>query len=315
LSISSVDVEEEEASPAIVILATPTFATWLESRVFMSKVLETIFHTRLGGKRRSNSDVVALVAVVDALPPGQHGEAEHIMEGFAFMPCDHRVTLPGLWQHDDNNTAGNQSNHLRSSIIFRMRPDSSIEGGLEIGVPLANTMFRNGRTSTLFASNWSRTGDTDTFERTQQIEKNSVTTYPASSSSIVPLHLEIPLLPLTPLRRVVSGLGNIVRQVEDAEGNIVSASQELEASVDSYLETRSFNKQTVTVWALIIPDTIIMNRTGEGILAADPKQTRAFWTDALGSSMRSYVGEWLQQGRGATLHRICMYTFCLRDCK
>lgn len=274
----------------------------------MCRVLETIFPIRSGAARAPNSDVTALVAVVDGLPPGKHEEMEKTTEGFAFMSCDHRVVLPELWRND-NIAAGYQSDHPRPSIIFRVRPNSSIEGGLDIGVPLANTMFRNGRTSTLFASKWNRNGATDMFERIQQVEKRSATICPASSSSIVPLHLEIPLVPLTPPRRVVSGLGNIVRQVANAEGNVVSASQELEASVDSYLEKRSLNKQTVTVWALIIPNSIIMDKTGEAILAADPKQIRASWTDMLDSSMRSYVGHWLQQGRGTTLHRVCMYTF------
>jgi hypothetical protein len=248
---------------------------------------------------------------VDGLPPGKHQQVEQITEGFAFLPCDHRVVLPELWHRDDNNADGNQSNSPRSSIIFRVRPNSTIEGGLEVGVPLANTMFRNGRISTLFASKWNRTDATDMFERIQQVEKKSATIYPASSSSMVPLHLEIPLVPLTPPRRVVSGLGNIVRQVANAEGNVVSASQELEASVDSYLEARSLSKQIVAVWALIIPDSIIMDRRGEYVLAADPKQIRASWTGTPDSSMRSYVGNWLRKGRGATLHRVCTYAFSL----
>jgi hypothetical protein len=281
----------------------------------MCKVLETIFPTRPEAARAPNSDITTLVAVVDGLPPGKHKELEQITEGFAFLPCDHRIVLPELWQHDDNNTASSQWNHPRSNITFRMRPNSSIERGLDIGVPLANTMFRNGRTSTLFASKWSRTGATNTFERTQQVEKKSAMIYPASLNSIVPLHLKIPLVPLTPPRRVVSGLGNIIRQVTNAEGNAVSASQELEASVDSYLEARSLNKQIVTVWALIIPDSIIMDRTGKGILIADPKQIKASWTGMPGSSMRSYVGNWLQQGRGATLHRVCTYPFFPSSCQ
>lgn len=312
MSTLSVDVGDNK-NPAIVILATPTFATWLENRVFMCKILEAIFATRPGAARAPNSDVTALAAVVDGLPPGKHGQVELITEGFAFLPCDHRIVLPELWQRDDNDPACNQWIHPRPSIIFKICRNSGIERGLEIGVPLANTLFRNGRTSTLFASKWNRTDATDTFERIQQVEKKSATIYPASSNPIVPLHLEIPLVPLTPPRRVVSGLGNIIRQVANAEGNVVSASQELEASVNSYLETKSLNKQTVTVWALIIPDSIIMDRTSEGIPAADPKQIRASWTDTPDSSMRSYVGNWLRQGRGATLHRVCMYTFFLRD--
>lgn len=278
----------------------------------MCKVLETIFPARSAVAEGANWDVTVLVAVVDGLPPKRYEDMEQITEGFAFLPCDHRTTLPELWQHDDHNATDNQSIHSRSSITFRIRSDSSIEGRLDIGVPLANTIFRNGRTSTLIASSWRRTGAMGAFEEIHQLEKISATIYPAPSNSILPLGLEIPLIPLTPPRRVVSGLGNILRQVSNAEGNIVSASQELEASVDSYLQTRSLDKQTVTVWALIIPDSIFLDRTREDILAADPKQIRASWTHMLEFSMRSYVGDLLQQGRGATLHRVCMYTFSIQ---
>jgi hypothetical protein len=281
----------------------------------MCKVLETIFPARSAAKEGFDLEVTALVAAVDGLPPMVREEVEQITEGFAFLPCDHRIAIPGLWERDENNATDYQSNHPRSSIIFRMRSNLSIDGGLEIGVPLANTMFRNGRTSTLFASKWNRNCGTNMFKRMQEVEKKSVTIYPASSSSIVSLHLEVPLLPLTPLRQVVSGLGNILRQVANKEGKAVSASQELEASVGSYLETRSLDKQAVTVWALIIPDSIVMGRRSEIIQEANSKQTQALWTEAIDSSMRSYVGNWLQQGHGTTLHRVCMYTFSLRDFK
>jgi hypothetical protein len=183
-----------------------------------------------------------------------------------------------------------------------MGPSSSLEGVLEIGVPLANTMFRNGRTSTLLASRWH--GTSDQFEKIQQEEKKSVTIYPAQANPITPLHLEIPLVPLTPPRRVASCLGNIVRQVTDANGKVVSASQELEASVDAYLEVRKLHKQTVTVWALIIPDSEMVDKK-EDTLAADQQRIRASWTDTPDPSLSLYVGHWLQQAPGATLHRVC----------
>jgi hypothetical protein len=279
----------------------------------MRKILETLFSTKVAANERPILDVTALVAVVDGLPSEEYEDTGQVTEGFAFLLCNHEIALPGLWEQNDMNATEYQSNHPRPSITFKMRTNSSVDGSLDIDVPLANTLFRNGRAFTLLASKWNRSSGSDVFERIQQAEKKSVTVCPASPDTILPLHLEIPLVPLTPLRRVVSGLGNILRQVANREGEIVSASQELEASIDSYFEVRSLDKQTATVWALLIPHSIVMNRRNSGISEADPKQIRILWTNTLESSINSYVGHWLLQGHGATLHRVCMYTYPRHD--
>lgn len=265
----------------------------------MPKVLQTIFKTRL--------DITALAAVVDGLPSrkqeliGKHSPA---IEGFAFLHCDQEIVLPQLWAYSNSNRAPGQSHSQRPSLIFKTGPGSSLEGVLEIGMPLANTMFRNGRKSTLLASRWRKTNASDEFEKIQQMEKKSVTINLASSNRIIPLHLEIPLVSLTPPRRVVSGLGNIIRQVMDVKGTIVSASKELESSVDSYFKARSFPTQAVTIWAFIIPDFVMLDRKNKDILSVDLEEIHASWIDVAYPSMSLHLGNWLQQGRGATLHRV-----------
>src|SRR5439155_7008402 len=108
-----------------------------------------------------------------------------------------------------------QDQHGRPSIIFSIPSRSPDVGVLEIGLPLANTMFRNGRISTLLVSRWRKSHVVGRFEKIEQIEKHSALIHPAPASDTIALDWDIPVVPLTPPRQVVSGLGNIVRQVMD----------------------------------------------------------------------------------------------------
>lgn len=276
----------------------------------MSKVLEKIFIDGCGTTNNLSSDVTVLVAAVDGLPPRNQktmGNGLQVTEGFAFLSCDQELVLPRIWEQDNLNDLADEGYSQRPSIVFRMSSGSSLKGVLDIGVPLANTMFRNGRTSTLLASSWHRNNASGQFEKVKQVERKSMIIYPASANSMIPLRLEIPLVPLTPFRRVVSGLGNILRQVTDAHGKVVSASQELEASVDTYLDARKLQKQAVAVWALITPNSEMVDKKNEDILATDQDRIRASWTNTAEQGLLPYVGSWIKQGRGGTLHRVCKY--------
>jgi hypothetical protein len=291
--------------PAIVILTTPTYATWLENQPFISKILELIFASS-NAESTPGLEVTALLAAVDGLPVDSRRTVRskfETREGFAIFPCNHKLNLPGVWQGDKVNA---QDQHGRPSIIFSIPSRSTDEGVLEIGLPLANTMFRNGRISTMLVSRWRKSEATGLFEKIEQIEKHSALVRPAPAPAVIALDWDIPLVPLTPPRQVASGLGNIVRQVMDAEGRVVPASQELEVSVDAYLEARKVHKQTVTVWALVVPDSMMKNTGGERGLETDPETIKASWRDDLRPNIWHNVGSCLRYGQGASLHRVCM---------
>jgi hypothetical protein len=257
-------------------------------------------------------NVSALFAVVDGLPPGHNGTSEgevQSTEGLAIMFGNQEDCLPDLWQNVDGEHRNIQCQLQPSNLLFKMHQDSVVNGVVipqRLRIPLANTMFQNGRISTLLVSSWNRAAVSAPFKKTQQIEKKTQEICPFV---LVPSpRMKIPLTYLTPPRRIVSGLGNIVRQVMGKDDKPVSASQELEASIDAYLETRELHKQTLAVWALLIPNNEPLEEFD------DRPAGLSFEKDEISpdlglnhSTLDDYIGYWLR--KGASLHRVCTYIF------
>ncbi|KAI9732053.1 MAG: hypothetical protein M1818_007648 [Claussenomyces sp. TS43310] len=264
---------EDEGDLAVVVLATPAFATWLEHAPFTSKVLETLAN-QMGCQNNGISPlkVSALLAVVDGLPPSEPPaqSGPQRTEGFAFLRGHQRNIAPGMWegysavrQEPRFIIAGTRDQ--RASIILSLNlPDVlsdkvRSEEVLEMTVPLANTIFSNGRVSTLLATSWARSSISEPFLKVDQFEKVSQTIVPFPSlKTKVSQQLEAPLRPLTPGRRIASGLGNIVRQLEGADGVPQPASRELEENIDMYLKSRNLGKDAVSIWALIVPSEEVL---------------------------------------------------------
>jgi hypothetical protein len=291
-------------SPGVVLLVTPSFATWLESKAFISQVLDVIL-TRTKIKHKLDCDVSVVAAVVDGLATRswKSNLGARSSEGFAILPCAQKGAMSKLGELEIQQSR-ELHNAQKSSITFLMgRSDQE----LAVTVPLANTMFRNGRTSTLFASRWQLNATSKRYERIQQVEKQSVTIDLSSSKHIEFLAQELPLVPLTPPRVVVSGLGNIVRQVTGPDGETVSASQELEATVDAYLDARNMPKQTVSVWALVMPKSTVGNTKEPNLLETNSERIRTAWNTNSPSKTHLTIEDCLRYGRGASLHRVCRW--------
>ncbi|RDW73966.1 hypothetical protein BP5796_07408 [Coleophoma crateriformis] len=130
--------------------------------------------------------------------------------------------------------------------------------GLTVTMPLANTLFTNGRYSTLLASKWKVDGTSVQLLQSME-KKNQVVVVESPSPLSRPIATESSrAIPLTLPRKIVSGLGNIVRQLDFGTEGAGPASKELEANVHSYL-TASPKFQVpliddkLGVWALIVP--------------------------------------------------------------
>jgi hypothetical protein len=296
--------------PAIIVLTTPSFATWLENETFISKLLEVSFDVCSSDKQYLN--VSALFAVVDGLPPAPNAVLEggsQSTEGFAIITGEQEDCLPELWQSTNCEHQNHRLQPQPSGLLFKIHSSSvakDIVVPQMIRVPLANTMFQNGRVSTLLASSWQRSDVSAPFKKAQQIEKESQDICP---HVLVPSpRINIPLACLTPPRRIASGLGNIARKLMGADDNPISASQELEAGIDVCLESRRSPKGTLAVWALVIPK----NKHMEKPYGLDPEVVELRVSCAHGdisrnnhSTLNDYVRFWLRNG--ASLHRVCMY--------
>lgn len=271
-------------TPLVILLLTPSFAAWLnDGQTFVHDALAGLFCENNGS---SNVDVLA--AVVDCLPSPSTGPSPVIAqrlgdvedrslpggrEGIAFLVGDAAQLAAGLWSADSEEVViDTMTMQQRSTLSFRLRPGENPSGtvahGLvprpqvdyEIELPLANTIFRNGRDSTMFASRWTRSEDkqrmvlTKIKTRTLQHQRILIPVE-ADESPHKALSLDAPLLTLTVPRMIASAMGNIVRQLyRDIYGSeTLPASHGLEQAVMEFLDQGGKSPQQVAVWALVTP--------------------------------------------------------------
>lgn len=216
------------------------------------------------------------------------------------MSAEQEDCLPGLWQIVDDEDLTDQHQLPSPSLLFKTHRSLAVKNvGIPqtIRIPLANTVFHNGRDSTLLISSWQRSAVSMPFRKVQQIEKKFQEIRPPLL--VPPPRMKFPLTYLTPLRRIDSGLGNIVRKVIGEDGKPVPASQELETSVDAHLKGDP-HKQTLDVWALVIPKS---NHEEESDNEPDSKVIELETPPRNGHpSLDDYIGHWLR--KGASLHRV-----------
>ncbi|KAI0489817.1 hypothetical protein F4859DRAFT_509395 [Xylaria cf. heliscus] len=228
----------------VAILASKDFTGWLDDDNFMSAMLETLFKpTSTAQAKRPSLHVLS--GITDSLN-------SNARSGFSVLYGPTDSILPGLWGKEGFNGANQDS---VASVSFLTKPLVLNTGALEVTVPLANTLFQNGRRSTLYASRWDISSEGSTVLRMKQPK----TTQTIAEKDIPVNHTLsiIPLLPLTPPRKIVAGLGNIVRQVE-VEGSATPASKELEAIIPKIFEERaqrepSYSPRPIGVWCWVIP--------------------------------------------------------------
>ncbi|KAJ3948037.1 uncharacterized protein N0V96_002279 [Colletotrichum fioriniae] len=209
------------------------------------------------GDSKSSGDVGrefnALTGVVDGLHPLRaFGDIPH---GFSFYYGPKDMIIPKLWQmkRPDVQSAPRSNDKLNAAITFSY---GSKPGNYVCTLPLANTIFQNGLQSTLIASRWKLNlgGGLDLIEREERRaqEVNIYTRESERTNSI-----QAPLVPITAPRKIVSGLGNIIRQV-DVNGKETPASSELETAVQALFDRRTaegheFPPGPVGVWGVVCP--------------------------------------------------------------
>ncbi|EEY18566.1 conserved hypothetical protein [Verticillium alfalfae VaMs.102] len=212
---------------AVVILASRNHASWLTDKTFMANLLES-FSSKSAKVDGDAAEINVLTAAVDGLwpeyplLPARHGFS--IISG----PLDH--LLPGLWTQVNASPAPVKGQPEKAALTFRVnKADANVGGNATtITLPLANTIFQNSRPFTLLASRWRREGPGSSLAMADMVTSPSreVVCTGSDAAATTPCIL---MNPITAPRTIVSGLGNIVRQI-DMDGKTVPASQELEAA-------------------------------------------------------------------------------------
>ncbi|KAB5563421.1 hypothetical protein GE09DRAFT_1285328 [Coniochaeta sp. 2T2.1] len=268
---------------AALVLATPGLTHWLDDEGFMVTLLRMTGLDPDGAHTRKLS---VLSAVVDGLVLPQSREEKRIKElgadlltgkkrmglpaGLAVVQGYQDELLPGLWE--DGRKGWKDDADGKAALVFRL-PGKTFanrqvvpvtHSQIDATVPVANTVFQNGRVSTLFASRWEG-GDLGGWAQMREVRRvnvgSQVVQVPgaaeAEEKGVLAVRADVPLIAITPARTVGTALGNILKTF-DVEGEMVPASRRLEEVVPKLLESRRRMglgeiRGPLKVWALVVP--------------------------------------------------------------
>lgn len=242
---------------AAVILATPRYAAWLTEESFMAGLISTLRSTRFDVAGPDPPKFHVLAAVVDGLPSADG--SRKTQHGLSLRFGSVAKMLPGLWDEGAEAASATRSEPEPSYLSVSM----GSQDDMTTVVPLANTLFQNGRRSTLLASEWNplKRGPEQkrvTYMPLRMVEKRSQTIDLTQSSPKDRLRIRSPLVPITHHRMVLEVLGNILAKIE-INGQPSPASKELQENVFRWLDARKSQLPSqeaagpVGVWALVIP--------------------------------------------------------------
>ncbi|KAK0731592.1 hypothetical protein B0H67DRAFT_639962 [Lasiosphaeris hirsuta] len=296
---------------AAVVLVTKGLARLLQDQEFLEQLLR---HLRPNKKSKFS----LLSVVVDGIPHEGHcdipgtqvaqtvlRDSKYLLssEGIAVLSGRLDSILPGLWDPAEAPPAVHHgdADNAQPALEFLV-PSVAKRKPLRVTVPVANTLFTNGRPHTMCATEYEwkgQDGEEPVLKQTRLVERARQVVVPSTFGgwrykNRFP-QTRVPLLPLTPARKVVSGLGNILRQVE-INGTPMPASKELEELIPKIMDYRThiygIEKAGVSVgvWAVIIPEKVMAKRAGLAPFLGEPR--RAHMTPPIWLPEARAVFEW-----------------------
>ena len=216
--------------------------------------------------------VDVLVAVVDRIPKNASQLPPHPryvpndgLEGISVAYLDSDDATPDLWSYREVSTERDTMTiQQRCSISFVIRDVNLPQRWQKIQLPVANTLFLNGETSTLMAQRWvQRPYEADKGSAFQMLEEQSLPeqvinmTIASSAGYTLVHHLRTGLKSITKPRLVAASVGNIIQKVYLGDGLEASpASQELEKAIYKKIQDGEMPSHNTDVWALIAPKGI-----------------------------------------------------------
>ena len=267
---------------------TPSHIKLLEDADnFIPKLLSRLFQAAKEGQ-----EVDVLAAVVDRIPyptydqtatrdqttsetiPLAESKIDDGSKGLSFIVLDAGEATPDLWsgrgQPKVRETITTQDCSTLSFAFppFRQSLSMAVDGKEEycdwisrtLQLPVANTVFHNGKRATLVAQRWiveERLGAPNTFSCVQEsslpqqvLHMPSVFSFPSKAFEE---NMFSHLIPITPARTISAAAGNIIRRIseENPRDGDAPASEELEETISGAIRAGSIPAEQVGVWALV----------------------------------------------------------------
>ncbi|KAK5703335.1 hypothetical protein LTR17_022201 [Elasticomyces elasticus] len=309
---SDADTEPDNGTASLTLLLTPGYAQHAVWGAVYRPLLDAL---RVTGEDTLPKPMDVVIAVVDRLP--SDNDRAYGEEGLAYI---FRRNAPPLTVA--SQTPLNKDTQKPGSIGFQLTAVPKRPFDYMIQLPLAQTVFSTGKTSTLVHThyNYDR-AEGHVMDKHQYLEAQMVSLPLQAEHGAVAV--EVPLIPLTPLRIIRSSMGNIVRTLSSRIGLEESrdypeqsepqpASKELEASVTSYFKALAMSPEAVNVWALILPNPnksyAPMRQEGFAVRALrhlKPEDLPATWTSQEAQALKGLNSAVVRLLRnGARMHRV-----------
>ncbi|KAJ5579516.1 uncharacterized protein N7459_005501 [Penicillium hispanicum] len=246
---------------ATLLVVTPGFAHWIDpANSFLERLVDRLSfqHSVL----RSIPFRYAVAAVVDKIPDPSGagheklGAEDGAYEGLSLLMVEpHEVQWKAAPPRRIGGTAGEEPS-LVVSLQSEVEKPSPRGAAHEIGLRLAHTVFTNGKDRTFLGMRFTANeGDPEhlSYSMDKLVDLSScLVTTKSTSPTIRPT---FPLDPVTPRRKVITSMGNILRQVaKSTDPNSLEpmpASQELEKELPRYIDEHEIVDHRVSVWALV----------------------------------------------------------------
>lgn len=213
-----------------------------------------------------------LAGVVDGLCA--RSPSRELQEGLSIQVGRLDGLLPGLWDGTSLSDAAQSVSHSvadpdqpssLSILLPRKRTDK--DARISVTLPLANTLFSNGRRSTLLASEWRLAAEFSNthVEMVRSAEKHTQVIDLPCSFLFDQVQVQAPLVPITHPRKILEGLGNIIAKVQ-VDGESYPASMELQTNIPRLIEARRALARSspvsgaIGVWAMIYPRHMFLPR-------------------------------------------------------
>ena len=197
------------------------------------------------------------------------GRSYYGSEGLSLCLLRSSSMIPDLWSNaEESLDQSTRFPHQQGTVSFRITTGFHASGGVAfsnicaavrtLDLPLANTVFLNGRTSTLFAQRWAvnpiqGSAGSLACEKQKFLARQVVCLYPFARTPLV-THLEMPPYSLpTPPRIVEGSMGNVIRtlRTKKTDSNYPTptpASAEIEKRLPNWISGAPYE-----VWAQVIP--------------------------------------------------------------
>lgn len=291
----------------LVLLMTPGLARHALDSTVPNAVLE-----RLQPSKRLGTKYITTTAIVDRLPTTD--DQIDGAEGMAYMLNQNAPPAKAVDQIPFQESA-----QRPGSLTFQMprfKEETHRVATEKWQLPLSQTVFTTGLVSTMILREYTHGGANEPLGLTSErkLESQRLQLPPLSAPGSMRT-VYLPLVPLTPFRKINYVMGNIIRKLsaqrtwglqadeggrsrliensQDDEQD-VPASQGLEEAVSKYFEVLDLQPETVSVWALVIPKVADSPSIGNFLkkpdlrhmLTADEAAITAAWESQTGASQK-----------------------------